>query len=121
MSSVHGNTEFLKDDLESLKGPYWVANMVQPVLFAPALHFATELLLRLDRILRSKDLQRRPCRMLLAHILPCTLQPCSGVSTIQSPLQMLLGLFGATLALTLFALTVSRTPFHQYLQSQAGV
>ncbi|QLI72968.1 Highly reducing polyketide synthase ACTTS3 [Metarhizium brunneum] len=41
--SVHGNTEFLKDDLESLKGPYWVANMVQPVLFAPALHFAAKL------------------------------------------------------------------------------
>lgn len=41
--SVHGNSESLKDDLESLRGPYLVANMVQPVLFAPALHFAAKL------------------------------------------------------------------------------
>ncbi|RDL32698.1 Polyketide synthase-nonribosomal peptide synthetase [Venustampulla echinocandica] len=35
-SSVRGNTELLGGDLSSLKGPYWVANMVQTVLFSQA-------------------------------------------------------------------------------------
>lgn len=42
VSSVHGNDKRLHTDRESLKGPYWVANMVQPVLFAPAVQYATE-------------------------------------------------------------------------------
>jgi acyl transferase domain-containing protein len=36
VSSVQGDTQLLKDDLESLKGPYWVQNMVKTVLFSPA-------------------------------------------------------------------------------------
>ncbi|KAJ1326930.1 hybrid polyketide synthase [Microdochium nivale] len=35
-SSVRGDTELLDTDLEDLAGPYWVANMVRPVLFAQA-------------------------------------------------------------------------------------
>ncbi|KAK0120184.1 polyketide synthase [Cadophora gregata] len=35
-SSVRGNTELLNGDLDSLKGPYWVANMVNAVLFSQA-------------------------------------------------------------------------------------
>nr|A0A482N9V7.1 RecName: Full=Hybrid PKS-NRPS synthetase iccA; Short=PKS-NRPS iccA; AltName: Full=Ilicicolin H biosynthesis cluster protein A [Talaromyces variabilis]QBQ83704.1 polyketide synthase-nonribosomal peptide synthetase [Talaromyces variabilis] len=35
-SSVRGDTGLLKGDLSSLKGPYWVANMVQTVLFSQA-------------------------------------------------------------------------------------
>ena len=42
VSSVYGNTELLEGDLESLKGPYWVQNMVQPVLFSPAVQSATQ-------------------------------------------------------------------------------
>lgn len=36
ISSVRGDTQLLKGDLSSLKGPYWVANMVQTVLFSQA-------------------------------------------------------------------------------------
>lgn len=37
-SSVRGDTELLRrGDLSSLKGPYWVANMVQTVLFSKAI------------------------------------------------------------------------------------
>ena len=36
-SSVRGNTELLSTDLSALKGPYWVANMVQTVLFSQAI------------------------------------------------------------------------------------
>ncbi|RYP79598.1 hypothetical protein DL770_006599 [Monosporascus sp. CRB-9-2] len=35
-SSVRGDTELLKGDLSELKGPYWVSNMVQTVLFSQA-------------------------------------------------------------------------------------
>ncbi|PYI33371.1 putative polyketide synthase [Aspergillus indologenus CBS 114.80] len=35
-SSVRGDTELLRGDLQSLKGPYWVQNMVQTVLFSQA-------------------------------------------------------------------------------------
>ncbi|KAI2791888.1 Hybrid PKS-NRPS synthetase lepA [Penicillium oxalicum] len=35
-SSVRGDTELLRGDLRSLKGPYWVQNMVQTVLFSQA-------------------------------------------------------------------------------------
>ncbi|QGA17184.1 hypothetical protein EYB26_004854 [Talaromyces marneffei] len=42
VSSVHGNTELLEGDLESLKGHYWVQNMVQPVLFSPAVKYAID-------------------------------------------------------------------------------
>jgi aspyridone synthetase (hybrid polyketide synthase/nonribosomal peptide synthetase) len=35
-SSVRGDTGLLKGDLSALKGPYWVANMVQTVLFSQA-------------------------------------------------------------------------------------
>jgi aspyridone synthetase (hybrid polyketide synthase/nonribosomal peptide synthetase) len=35
-SSVRGDTQLLKGDLSSLKGPYWVDNMVQTVLFSQA-------------------------------------------------------------------------------------
>ncbi|KAJ4163171.1 hypothetical protein LMH87_004915 [Akanthomyces muscarius] len=35
-SSVRGDTELLYGDLSSLKGTYWVQNMVQPVLFQQA-------------------------------------------------------------------------------------
>nr|WCQ76531.1 ApiD [Apiospora montagnei] len=36
-SSVRGDTELLRGDLEELKGPYWVANMAQTVLFTQAI------------------------------------------------------------------------------------
>ncbi|KAF7560685.1 hypothetical protein G7046_g3448 [Stylonectria norvegica] len=36
-SSVRGDAELLKGDLSSLKGPYWVANMVRTVLFSQAI------------------------------------------------------------------------------------
>ncbi|CAI0641313.1 unnamed protein product [Colletotrichum noveboracense] len=36
-SSVRGDTELLKGDLSELKGPYWVSNMVQTVLFSQAI------------------------------------------------------------------------------------
>lgn len=42
VSSVHGNTQLLEGDLESLQGPYWVQNMVQTVLFAPAIKSAMQ-------------------------------------------------------------------------------
>ncbi|KAJ9296558.1 hypothetical protein DTO271G3_5256 [Paecilomyces variotii] len=35
-SSVRGDTELLRGDLQSLKGSYWVQNMVQTVLFSQA-------------------------------------------------------------------------------------
>ncbi|KAK2042903.1 putative PKS-NRPS protein [Colletotrichum somersetense] len=35
-SSVRGDTELLKGDLSELKGPYWVSNMVQTVMFSQA-------------------------------------------------------------------------------------
>ncbi|GME34422.1 Beta-ketoacyl synthase [Neofusicoccum parvum] len=35
-SSVRGDTELLEGDLAALAGPYWVDNMVQPVLFSQA-------------------------------------------------------------------------------------
>ncbi|OQD63284.1 hypothetical protein PENPOL_c010G08089 [Penicillium polonicum] len=35
-SSVRGDTELFRGDLQSLKGPYWVDNMVQTVLFSQA-------------------------------------------------------------------------------------
>jgi acyl transferase domain-containing protein len=42
VSSVQGNTQILEGDLESLKGPYWVQNMVQTVLFSPAIKSAIQ-------------------------------------------------------------------------------
>ncbi|KAG0161638.1 hypothetical protein PDIDSM_9173 [Penicillium digitatum] len=36
-SSVRGDTQLLKGDLKSLKGPYWVANMVQTVMSSQAM------------------------------------------------------------------------------------
>ncbi|KAF9887504.1 hypothetical protein FE257_010082 [Aspergillus nanangensis] len=39
-SSVRGDTELLRGDLECLKGPYWVQNMVQGVLFSQAVKSA---------------------------------------------------------------------------------
>ncbi|KAH7139912.1 polyketide synthase [Dactylonectria estremocensis] len=36
-SSVRGDAELLKRELSPLKGPYWVANMVQTVLFSQAI------------------------------------------------------------------------------------
>ncbi|KAJ5726765.1 polyketide synthase [Penicillium malachiteum] len=42
LSSVDGNTELLQGDLESLKGPYWVQNMLQTVLFCPAVTYAPQ-------------------------------------------------------------------------------
>ncbi|KAJ5464099.1 hybrid PKS-NRPS biosynthetic cluster [Penicillium sp. IBT 31633x] len=37
ISSVRGDTELLDGDLDSLKGPYWVANMLETVLFSQAI------------------------------------------------------------------------------------
>ncbi|KAJ5710314.1 polyketide synthase [Penicillium malachiteum] len=42
VSSVEGNTELLQGDLESLKGPYWVQNMLQTVLFCPAVTYSPQ-------------------------------------------------------------------------------
>lgn len=42
VSSVQGNTQLLEGDLESLKGLYWVQNMVQTVLFSPAIKSAIQ-------------------------------------------------------------------------------
>ncbi|KAL4809104.1 putative polyketide synthase [Aspergillus unguis] len=39
-SSVRGDTELLNGDLQSLKGPYWVQNMVNTVLFSQAVKSA---------------------------------------------------------------------------------
>ncbi|KAF3491688.1 Polyketide synthase-nonribosomal peptide synthetase [Arthroderma uncinatum] len=39
-SSVYGNTDIITGDLNTLKGPYWVANIVNPVLFSQALESA---------------------------------------------------------------------------------
>ena len=36
-SSVRGDAQLVKGDLSALKGPYWVANMVKPVLFSQAM------------------------------------------------------------------------------------
>ncbi|KAJ5809264.1 polyketide synthase [Penicillium pulvis] len=42
VSSVEGNMQLLQGDLESLKGPYWAQNMLQTVLFSPAVKSAIE-------------------------------------------------------------------------------
>jgi len=42
VSSVHGDTQLLEGDLGSLKGPYWVQNMVKTVLFSSAVKSAIE-------------------------------------------------------------------------------
>ena len=40
ISSVRGDVELLEGDLQTLKGQYWVDNMVQPVLFTQAVECA---------------------------------------------------------------------------------
>lgn len=43
VSSVRGGAVLFGDDLESVKGSYWVKNMVQTVLFCPAIQSAVRL------------------------------------------------------------------------------
>lgn len=42
VSSVTGDTKLLEGNLKLLKGPYWVQNMVQTVLFSPAIQSANQ-------------------------------------------------------------------------------
>lgn len=42
VSSVQGDAQLLDGDLELLKGTYWVQNMVQTVLFSPAINSAVQ-------------------------------------------------------------------------------
>jgi acyl transferase domain-containing protein len=43
VSSVRGDSALSEDDLDSVKGPYWVKNMVQTVLFCPAIQSAVQI------------------------------------------------------------------------------